>query len=78
MHQSREFGVRIVAGFVGIGQKKMAKFHVRRLSFIFPVVVVLDFILWKWANGSVSADPNLDCRIGSKVFADGSSHCLPA
>ena len=25
---------------------------------------------------SDSADPNLDCRIGSKVFADGSSQCL--
>ena len=43
---------------------------------MFPVVVVLGFILWKWANGSDSADPNLDCRIGSKVFADGSSHCF--
>ena len=40
------------------------------------MVVVLSFILWKWANGSDSADPNLDCRIGSKVFADGSSHCF--
>ena len=38
---------------------------------MFPVVVVLGFILWKWASGSDSADPNLDC---SKVFADGSSH----
>ena len=54
----------------------MVKFHVRKLPFIFPVVVVLSFILWKWANGSDSADPNLDCRIGSKVFADGSSHCF--
>ena len=54
----------------------MVKFHVRKLPFIFPVVVVLGFILWKWANGSDSADPNLDCRIGSKVFADGSSHCF--
>ena len=32
-----------------------------------PVVVVLGFILWKWATRSDSADPNLDCRIGSKV-----------
>ena len=54
----------------------MVKFHVRKLPLIFPVVVVLGFILWKWANGSDSADPNLDCRIGSKVFADGSSHCF--
>ena len=54
----------------------MVKFHVRKLPFMFPVVVVLGFILWKWANGSDSADPNLDCRIGSKVFADGSSHCF--
>ena len=54
----------------------MVKFHVRKLPFIFPVVVVLGFILWKWANGSDLADPNLDCRIGSKVFADGSSHCF--
>ena len=56
----------------------MAKFHVRRLPFMFPVVVVLGFIIWKWANGSDSADPNLDCRIGSKMFADGSSHCFTA
>ena len=52
----------------------MAKFHVRRLPFMFPVVIVLSCILWKWANGSDSADPHLDCRIGRKVFADGSSH----
>ena len=76
VHQSREFGVRIVAGFVGVGQKKMVKFHVRKLPFMFPVVVVLGFILWKWANGSDSADPNLDCRTDSKVFANGSSHCF--
>ena len=76
-HQSREFGIRIVVGFVGIGQTKKAKFHVRRLPFMFPVVVVMGFILWKWANGSDSAAPNLvDCRIGSKVFSDGSSHCF--
>ena len=37
-------------------------------------VFILGFILWKWANGSDSADPNLDCIIGSKRFADGSSH----
>ena len=43
---------------------------------MFPVVGVLGFILWKWANSSDSPDPNLDCRIGSKVFADGSSHCF--
>ena len=67
---------RIVDGFVEIGQKKMAKFHVRRLPLMFPVVVVLGFILWKWANGTASTVPNLDCRIGSKVFADGSSHCF--
>ena len=54
----------------------MAKFHVRRLPFMFSVVVVLGFILWKWANSSDTADPNLDCRISSKVFADGSSHCF--
>ena len=54
----------------------MAKFHVRRLPFMFSVVVVLVFILWKWANDSDSADPNLDFRIGSKVFAGGSSHCF--
>ena len=54
----------------------MAKFHIRRLPCMFPVVVVLGFILWKWANGSDSADPNLDFRIGSKVFADGSSYCF--
>ena len=48
----------------------MAKFYVRRLPFMFPVVVVLGFILWKWANGSDSADANMDCRIGSKVYAN--------
>ena len=53
----------------------MAKFHVRKLPFMFPVVIVLGFILWKWANGSDSADPNLDCRTGSKVFVDG-SYCF--
>ena len=35
---------RIFAGFVGSGQKKMVKFHVRKLPFMFPVVVVLRFI----------------------------------
>ena len=54
----------------------MVKFHVRKLPFMFPVVVVLGFILWKWTNGSDSADPNLDGRIGSKVFVDGSSQCF--
>ena len=54
----------------------MAKSHVSILPLMFPVVVVLGFIFWKWANGSDSADPNLDYRIGSKVFADGSSHCF--
>ena len=54
----------------------MVKFHVRKLPFMLPVVVVVGFILWKWANGSDSPDPNLDCRIGSKVFADGFSHCF--
>ena len=54
----------------------MVKFHVRKLPFMFPVVIFLGFIFWKWANGSVSADSDLDCRIGSKVFAAGSSHCF--
>ena len=54
----------------------MTKFQVRRAPFMFPVVIDMGFILWKWANGSDSADPNLDCRTGSKVFADGSSHCF--
>ena len=43
---------------------------------MFPVVVVIGFILWKYANGSDSLDPNLDCKVGCKVFADGSSHCF--
>ena len=46
----------------------MAKFHVSRLIFMFPVVLVLGFILWKWANGSDSADPNLDCRMVAKCL----------
>ena len=54
----------------------MGKFHVRKRPFMIPVVVDLGFILWKWANSSDSADPNLGCRIGSKVFADGPSHCF--
>ena len=41
---------------------------------MFPVVLILGFILWKWTNGSDSADPILDRRIGGKVFAEGSSH----
>ena len=43
---------------------------------MFPVVLVIGFILWKYANGSDSLDPNLDCKVGCKVFADGSSHCF--
>ena len=43
---------------------------------MFPVVVVIGFILWKYVNGSDSLDPNLDCKVGCKVFADGSSHCF--
>ena len=43
---------------------------------MFPVVVVLGFIFWKWVNGSDTADPNLDCRTDNKVFVDGSSHCF--
>ena len=43
---------------------------------MFPVVVVIGFILWKYANGSDPLDPNLDCKIGCKVFAGGSSHCF--
>ena len=43
---------------------------------MFPVVVVIGFILWKYANGSDSLDPNLDRKVGCKVFADGSSHCF--
>ena len=54
----------------------MVEFHVRKLPFMFQVVVVLGFILWKWANGSDSADSNLDCRADSKVFVDGSSLCF--
>ena len=43
---------------------------------MFPVVVVIGFILWKYINGSDSLDPNLDCKVGCKVFADGSSNCF--
>ena len=44
---------------------------------MFPVVVVIDFILWKWSNqGSNSPDPNLECRIGSEVSTGRSSQCF--
>ena len=59
-----------------VTQKEMAKIHIRRPPFMFPVVVVIGFILWKYVNGSDSLDPNLDCKVGCKVFADGSLHCF--
>ena len=43
---------------------------------MFPKVVVIGFILWKYANGSDPLDPNLDCKIIWKVFAGGSPHCF--
>ena len=43
---------------------------------MFPVVVVLGFILWHWAKSSDAADPNLDCIFGGNVLADGSSYCF--
>ena len=46
----------------------MTKFNVRKPPFMFPVVVVLGLILWKWANGSDSSvDPNLECVKGKKM-----------
>ena len=41
---------------------------------MFPVVVDIGFILWKYANRADSLDPNLDCRINLVEFAERSSH----
>lgn len=43
-----------------------------------PVVLVIGFTLWKWANTdeSDSADPNLEWRIGSEMFANRSLNCF--
>ena len=43
---------------------------------MFPVVVVINIILWIYANGSDSLDPNLDCMVSCKFFAGISSHCF--
>ena len=43
---------------------------------MFPVVVGIGFILWKYANGSDSLDPNLYCRISCEMCAYRSAHYL--